>query len=495
MKKVLSAAGAALLCAAAVWGQASAGLGSISGTVRDASGAPIPAAKVVVTNPSLGLTRELTTTDAGIFAAPSLVPAEGYKVDVSKQGFSGYDANKLVLQVGQTLNLNITLSVGAISQQVEVAAAAPVVDDVKTETSAVVGNEMIQELPINGRRVDSFVLLTPAVTKDADFGLVTFRGMAGGNSFLIDGNDTTNQYYNENAGRTRLGAQISQDAVQEFQVLSSSYGAEYGRASGGIVNTITKSGTNQIHGTAFEYFRNRTLNARDPTPTGPAAINPPEWRHIFGGTVGGPIKKDKLFFFFDTELQRRHFPLVSSIINSNVNQIAETWNGCGAPATPAQCAAINNILPRFFGLVNRTGDQMLDLLKLDYRPSERHSFSASMNYLKWNSVNGIQTGATNTSGGGVGNNGNDTVRDRIGKFQWTWVPSNATVNEFRFGWFKDRQADDFNPNVVKGYPIGNVSLSVAGVGTLGGYNVLPRINPSENRYHFADNLYWVKGCL
>ncbi len=116
--------------------------------------------------------------------------------------------------------------------------------------------------------------------------------MAGGNSFLVDGVDTTNQYYNENAGRTRLGSQLSQDAVQEFQVLTSNYAAEYGRASGGVVNTITKSGTNDYHGTFFWYFRNRTLDARDRY----AAINPPEVRHQTGGTIGGPIKKDKLFF-------------------------------------------------------------------------------------------------------------------------------------------------------------------------------------------------------
>jgi hypothetical protein len=481
-----------LLCVSA-WGQATAGRGAISGTVRDASGATIAGAKVVVSNPTLGLNRELTTTDAGIFAAPALIPTDGYKVAVSKQGFAPYEAAGLVIQVGQTVDLHVALAVGAISQQVEVIGAAPAVDDVKSETSSVVNNELINNLPINGRRVDAFVLLTPAVVKDADFGLVSFRGIAGGNSFLVDGVDTTNQYYNENAGRTRVGSQLSQDAVQEFQVLSSNYSAEFGHASGGTMNTITKSGTNQIHGTAFEFFRNRTLNARDPTPSGAAAINPPEVRHIFGGTIGAPIKKDKLFVFFGTEIQRRHNPLVSSVINSSVNSITQTWLGCAAPATPAQCAAIDKVLPRMFGQVDRNANQMLDFLKFDYRPTGTHSFSASINYLKFTSMNGIQTGISNTSGGAIGNNGNDSVRDRLGKFQWTWVPTGTIVNEFRFGWFKDRQADDFNPDIQKGYPIGNVSLSVAGVGTLGGYNILPRILPSENRFQFVDSVSVVKG--
>jgi hypothetical protein len=116
-----------------------------------------------------------------------------------------------------------------------------------------------------------------------------------------------------------------------------------------------------------------------------------------------------------------------------------------------------------------------------------------MNYLKWFSVNGIQTGISNTSGGAVGNNGDDSVRDRIGRASWTLIATNSVVNELRFGWFKDRQADDYNPGLQAGYPIGNVSLSVAGVSTLGGYNILPRILPSENRYQFVDNLSWVTG--
>ncbi|HWC96807.1 MAG TPA: TonB-dependent receptor [Candidatus Sulfopaludibacter sp.] len=462
----------------------------MSGTVRDATGAVVPGAKVVVTNPSIGFTRDLTTTDAGIFAAPALAPGSGYKVAVTKAGFTPFNGADLTVQVGQNLNLNIQLTVGVNASTVEVAAVAPSVDDVKTETSQVVGNEMINELPINGRRVDSFVLLTPAVTKDADFGLVTFRGIAGGNSFLVDGVDTTDQYYNENAGRTRLGSQLSQDAVQEFQVLSSSYSAEFGKASGGVVNTITKSGTNEFHGTGFWYFRNRSLNARDRF----AAIDPPEVRHIYGGTIGGPIKKDKLFFFADAEIQYRHFPIVSNIINSSVNATTQSWIGCGAPATPAQCSAINSLLPRMFGLVDRTGNQQLGFMKLDYRPNDRNTLSFSMNYLHWLSVNGIQTGITLTNGAAVGTNGDDSVRDRIGKASWTNVISNNIVNEFRFGWFKDRQADDFDPTLQAGYPIGNVSLSVAGVSTLGGYNILPRILPSENRYQFTDSLSWVKGA-
>jgi hypothetical protein len=482
-----------MVLTAPAFAQAITGFGAVSGTVLDASAAPVPGAKVVVFNPSLGLNREETTTDGGIFVAPELVPAQGYKVSVSKVGFAPYATAEFEVHVGETVNLKVALAVGAVTQTVEITAAAPVVDDVKTEVSQVVGNDIIMDMPINGRRVDGFVQITPAVTKDADFGLVTFRGIAGGNSFLIDGIDTTNQYYNENAGRTRVGSQFSQDAVMEFQVLSSSYAAEFGRASGGVMNTITKSGTNNFHGTFFWFFRNRTLDARDPTATGSAAINPPEVRHIFGGTFGGPIVKDKLFFFFDTEVQRRNFPMVDSVINSSVNTATETWIGCGAPATAAQCSAINALLPRLFGTEPRNGNQMLNFLKLDYRPNSRNSLILDMNYLKWLSMNGIQTGITSTTGQGAGANGNDSVRDRMARASWTFIATSSMVNEFHWGWFKDRQADDFNPALQAAYPIGNLSLTVAGLSTLGAYNILPRVLPSENRYSFVDGLSWVHG--
>src|SRR5581483_7677855 len=141
------------------------------------------------------------TTDAGVFAAPSLTPAPGYMVVIKKQGFSDFELKDIQVQVGQNVDLAVQLSVAGAATQVQVDAAAPVVDSAKTDESQVIGSRQILDLPINGRRVDSFVLLTPAVAPDGNFGLLSFRGIAGHNAFLTDGNDTTNQYYNENAGR------------------------------------------------------------------------------------------------------------------------------------------------------------------------------------------------------------------------------------------------------------------------------------------------------
>ena len=196
----------------------------------------------------------------------------------------------------------------ALLDMLEVETAAPLIESSRADVSQVINSAQIQNLPINGRRVDSFVLLSPGVVPDGTFGLLSFRGIAVGNSFLTDGNDTTNQYFNENAGRTRIATQLSQDAVQEFQVLIDNYSAEFGRALGGVVNTVTRSGSNDIHGTAYWFFRNQDFNARDPF----AMTNPPERRHQAGASLGGRLVRDKLFYFFNGETTRRDKPQVAA---------------------------------------------------------------------------------------------------------------------------------------------------------------------------------------
>ncbi len=485
MRKVLLPVLLFLVLAAIAAAQTVAGLGGLSGIVRDTSGASVPNASVIVVNEAKGIRRTLATNEAGIFAAPALVPAPGYKVTVNAAGFAPFEARDIQIEVGQQVDLPITLAVATAATHVEVSAAAPIVEDTKTDVSQVVNTHQIQELPINGRRVDSFVLLTPAVTADGAFGLLSFRGTVGGNTFLTDGNDTTQQFFNENGGRTRISSQISQDAVQEFQVLSAGYTAEYGRAIGGVVNTVTRSGTNDPHGTLYWFFRNQDFNARDRY----ASFNPPEARHQAGASLGGPIVRDKLFYFGNFELTRRDFPIASSIQRPGAIENG-VFVGCGAPATAAQCEAINGLLPRFFGAVPRTVNQDLAFAKIDYRPGEKHSFSFSGNYLRWVSPNGIQSAATLNNGAALGSNGISTVRNRLARASWTAIVTPNSLNELRAGWFKDRQADDVNGALA---PPFQVTLSVGGQTNLGVANYLPRINPSENRYQIADTFTWTKG--
>src|SRR5712691_10653813 len=484
----------ALLCSGSAFAQSVAGLGAISGVVRDATGAAVPGAQVVVANESKGIKRTLSTTEAGVFTAPSLVPAPGYSVTANKPGFAQYELKDIQVLVGQNIGLEIALVVAGSVTQVQVESSAPIVDNTKTDVSQVINSQQILELPINGRRVDSFVLLAPAVVPDGTFGLVSFRGIAGGNSFLTDGNDTTEQYYNENAGRTRITSQISQDAVQEFQVVSNNYSAEFGHAIGGVVNTVTRSGSNRFHGTGYWFFRNQDFNAKDTFAT----INPQEKRNQLGASAGGKIVKDKLFYFFNYEAMRRDFPLIASITAPG-NPLFDAngkFNGTctvsPTAATAAQCATALSFLDRQFQTLPRTANQDLGFGKIDYRPTERHSFSASVNLLRWVSPNGLQTQAVLNNGNGVGNNENSSVRAKYGRAAWTAIPTNSMVNEFRFGWFNDKQFD--YPNDKLGIPgIGFLGISITGQSNLGTATDYPRLNPLENRYQLADSLTWTKG--
>ena len=483
--------GLAVFLSSTIFAQSS-GVGTISGVVTDASGATVPGAKVLVENPSKGIRREVDTTSSGAFTVPALVPASGYRVVINKQGFAAYEIKGLTVQVGESITLTPTLGVAAAAAIVEVTDQAPLLDSSKVDVSELVSSKQILELPINGRRVDAFVLLTPGVTTDGPFGLISFRGNAGGNSFLTDGNDTTNQFYNENAGRTRT-TNISQDAVQEFQVITSNFLAEYGRASGGVINTVTRSGGNDLHGTAYWFFRNRTLNATDTTTRG---INPPEWRHQAGASIGGPIIKDKLFYFFNGELQRRSAPLVSSnLTNGALFDTAGNFRStvCTLPATPAQCAVANAFIVSRTQrqLVPRTMDTNLMFAKLDYRPSDRSSFSFSHNFMDFRSPNGIQTQLSFTDGAGVGNNADTNVFNRTARASWTYVVTPTGVNEFRFGFFKDRQYDPASPSLLPA--TGPVTLTVQGTGNIGYPNGYPRLNPSENRFQLVDTFSKVSG--
>ncbi|HXJ42176.1 MAG TPA: carboxypeptidase regulatory-like domain-containing protein, partial [Bryobacteraceae bacterium] len=493
MKRLIAISLFGLWCASTALPQTAGGFGGLTGVVLDASGGVVPNAEVLVDNSRLGLHRKIVTTTAGVFSAPALVPNSGYEITVNAGGFSAWRQTGITVLVDQDLHITAKLQVASASTHIEVETETSAVD-IKTDVSQNVTQAQIDNLPINGRRVDSFVLLTPGVVPDGTFGLLSFRGIPGGNNFMTDGNDTTETFYNENAGRTRIPTQISQDAVQEFQVLSDAYSAEYGRALGGVVNTVTRSGTNDMHGTAYWFFRNRTLNARDPFAT----FNPSEYRHQFGGSVSGAFVKDKLFYFANTEEQIRNFPLVSSIVSpSAINASTRTWIGCGAasgglPAASAQqCAAINNILPRFFTTLPRTANQETGLGKIDWRPNERNSFSFSFNYQHFNSPDGIQTGAVVTSGGALNSNGIDDVQNRYGRAAWTSIVSSSMVNEARFGWFKDRQADSLDPKLLDP-TYGALSVSVNGV-AIGSGNYLPRIQPSESRFEYADNFSWTTG--
>jgi hypothetical protein len=498
MKKVISLGALALMFSTAIFAQGSAGLGAVTGTVRDASGSVVPDAEVVITDTATGARRGTRTTGAGVFNAPALVPAPTYSITVTKGGFATYEIKKFDVPVGVTVDLHVNLQISGTATTVDITDTAPLVDDTKSGVSQVIDTQQIDNLPINGRRADTFALLTPAVVADGTFGLITFRGISASNAFLTDGNYTSNSFYMENAGRTRISTQISQDAVQEFQVLSDGFSAEFGRAMGGIINTVTRSGTNTYHGTAFEFFRNRTLDAID--RYAPPGINPPEWRHQAGGTFSGPIKKDKVFFLLNTEIVKRNFPGINRITST---QIADATGNFVNPAncvtntaiathaTAAQCAAAAAFIqPQMNVLVPRTVSSVMGFGKLDYRMSDKDSFSFDLNAMHWRSPNGIQTQGVLTNGNMLGGNANSTVETRYGKASWTRIVSAEALNQMQFGWFKDRLADPSNSSLFPS--TGPLAISLVGA-AIGAPQAYPRVFPSEQRFQVLDNFSLTRG--
>ncbi|MDQ3009412.1 MAG: carboxypeptidase-like regulatory domain-containing protein, partial [Acidobacteriota bacterium] len=262
---VLTAACGLLLTLAAfttAFGQQAASA-TIEGIVNDPNNAVVVGARITARNVDTGLVREITTDSSGIYRLAALPPGT-YALSASAASFAENKYGNVTLAVGQKLNLDLTLRVN-VSETVQITDAAPVVETSRTNVASSINERAVRELPVNGRNFLDFVTLTPGVVRDPRGGDLSFGGQKGTlNSIQIDGVDNNNLFFGQSLGRTGSGRapyQFSQDAVQEFQVNTNSFSAEFGRAAGGAINVITKSGTNEFHGTAFDFYRDRALNA------------------------------------------------------------------------------------------------------------------------------------------------------------------------------------------------------------------------------------------
>ena len=287
--------------------------GTISGTVTDNSGRVIPNVQVSVKNVATGVTRDLSTNTDGVYVAPNLVPGT-YDVTCTAKGFKSEVRANIPLTVGASQVLDVTMKVGTTIETVEVTTEAPAIQLSTSDISAVVDATTVRELPLNGRSWTDLATLQPgvdAIHTQPDFAAGTDRGNRGfgqqltisgarpqQNNYRLDG-VSLNDYANGAPGSV-LGGNLGVDAIQEFSVLTSNYSAEYGKTSGGVVNAVTRSGTNGFHGSAYEFLRNSKLDAKNyfDDPTLPI---PPFKRNQFGGAIGGPIRKNRTFFFADYE--------------------------------------------------------------------------------------------------------------------------------------------------------------------------------------------------
>jgi hypothetical protein len=361
--------------------------GSIQGIVTDEQGAVVPGATVEARNVATNFTRTFTTDDEGRYTLLSL-PSGTYVVSVTKQGFAKLNQENVEVTVGRLVSLNIGLKVSAVSGEVTVT-TTPTIDTVKTESSSTINEKAIENTPILGRKFEDLLTLTPgvAITQGPDGDEINFAGQRGiFNNVSLDGGDYNNGFFGEQAGGQRAAIDITLDAVKEFQVIATGANAEYGRTAGGIINVITKSGTNDVHGSAFVTFRHRALTSDTSDGRELQGFH----REQFGGTIGGPIVKDKAFYFFALEGIRE------KLIRPNLSEVIGTPCPVASPTVQANEALIianpdcqRVALLNFFRTtrnsdegqpIERKINNVALLGKFDWDVNSSNKFSASYNF-------------------------------------------------------------------------------------------------------------------
>jgi Carboxypeptidase regulatory-like domain/TonB-dependent Receptor Plug Domain/TonB dependent receptor len=344
----------------------------LTGTVKDASGAFIPTAQLVITDVATGVARTVSADGAGLYAAPNLLPGT-YEIRVSATGFSTEVQKGVTLTVGAQQVLDFTMRVGQVSQTVAVTTEAPTVELTSSELGATVNSTTVRELPLNGRSWTDLANLQPGVvlatshaSVDVNRGYGAQLSISGArpqqNNYRLDG-ISINDYSNGGPGSV-LGQNLGVEAIQEFSVLTSNYSAEYGKTSGGVVNAISRSGTNQFHGSVYEFLRNSALDAPGYFDAG---VSPPFRRNQFGASAGGPIRKDRTFVFGDYEGIRQSLGTTTSsgVPSANARlgildftDPSKFPSGCVATSVQNQCQltvdpAVQKYLP-FFNMPNGT---------------------------------------------------------------------------------------------------------------------------------------------
>ncbi len=462
-----------------LWGQSEATTGTLRGTITDPSGGVIPNAKVRLTHLETSYTRETNTGPDGYYNLP-LLPVGLYELRVEAAGFATSVQSNVPVNVGRVATLNVELKVGAAQEVVEVKAAIPLIETTRTQASSVVDESAVRELPIHGRNYLDFVLLTPGVVRDNNrAGDINFGGLKGTlNSLQIDGVDNNNNFFGQSLGRTGVRApfQFSQEAVAEFQVKTNSFSSEYGRAGGAVINVVTKTGTNDLHGSLFTFYRDNRLNANKwelNRQLPPRNAKPPLRVWQFGAVAGGPIVRDKAFWLFNYDSQRRKEP--------NPYICPAT---IGAVATACGTAQADPFLGPRIQTYQRLLDQDVFLWKADWRLNPSHNLSLRYNYQRF-------------TGGGLENSGDVSVREHTGDSLVRTHTLSANLfstisgnwlNEFRFQWGRDSEpgsANSAEPEAV---------LREAGTTFLiiGRNNFSPR-ETTINRGQFVNNVSYLRG--
>ncbi len=480
--------------------------GTILGNVLDSSGATIPNAQITITNQDTGVVRETASTGDGVYNVPSLQPGK-YTVEAKAPGFTPAGVKDVVVNVSSNTRVDLTLELGQVTQQVTVSEAIPTIETTSSEVAQVMDEGIIQNIPLNARDLQQLSVIQPGVqqTYTSSFGKQVSVGgdRVANNRFLQEGIDLTWTFRTSPvslASNILMGA----DAVKEFKVIAENPPVEYGELSGGITSTTFKSGTNTIHGTVFEYYRNSGIDARNFFDA--RSTPPPLHRHQFGGQVGGPIQKDKTFYFADFEALRSDAaqsftaPVPDlNARNSAVPAIQQIFFG----ATPSSGVGANlPLMPACNdGGFNKAGIALCNfnsnpiqsvreyygVTKIDHSFGSRNTLSSSYNIDQSNEYEPTQLDVT----------ADDVyMRRQVWTVQDTHIISTNVVNTFRFGIHRINYAGSLdlatpapidprlyvnvNPNIVSRSPFPQVPALTFGFGgqALGspalGFNYVPR---------------------
>jgi hypothetical protein len=516
---------------------------TVSGVVRDTGGGVVPGATVTVTNTATNVSSNQTTTETGGYQVVNLVPGR-YQVEVELSGFKK-SSQVITLEVGQRARLDVELAVGSFSEVVTVAESPQLLNSNDATLGAVIPQMQVANLPLAIRNWDDLLALVPGVQGDryTEQGGGTSFGRTGGinvhgaralqNNFLLDGVD--NNSISENV--QELTTQVSRpsvDAIQEFKVVTSPYSAEYGRSPGAAVSVSTKSGTNGIKGTAYEFFRNESMDTIDFFSKRAGAVKPANDQNQYGGNLGGPIVKDHAFFFADYEGTRitrgvtrlTRVPTADERAGVFTSAVRDPVTGLNFPNNQIPASRIDPVAAGIIGLVPmpnqpgannffRTAD-LIDnsdrlLTRFDWKPQTNDSIFGRYIYSnRTRQIPGAFGGVVD--GTGTSAFGDQTIKTNAIVGGWTKVISSAMVNEFRISWSKsvsDARQQSFgltapsnatipgsvtNPIVAGGLPgitIDNY-FGGSGLGRIGSPDFLPKFQHT-NQFEFIDSISWLTG--
>jgi hypothetical protein len=480
----LLAIGAAVFLALApstLSAQAQATTGVIRGLVTDEANAPVAGAQVTLRNQETNVTRTVRTSDRGIYAAP-LLPLGRYEVSIRAIGYAAVARRDLVLRVGQALDISFRVT----RQAVELAAvkvsdrATTPVNTTRADATTTFGEEVVRGIPNNGRNFLALTLLTPnvATTQGPDGDVISVAGQRGTyNNVSVDGADFNNPFFGEQRGGQRPAFTFNLDAVQELVVTNSGANAEFGRSAGGFVNVITKSGTNTFKGTAHYFGKNGALSGN--LKGNNITLDPDFAQNQFGFTMGGPLVKDRLFFFTAYDQQ----------IYSETKQKNRPRSAAFDSLTTFLGTAFGGALRNDFSPIARTNDGQVFLLKLDYRVNETNNFS-----LKYNFTNSKQRNGTfDVDSWAASSNAIERDFSNAISGQLTSQLSNTVANEFRFQFAREDRPRDYDaPTLPGGRDFPDTGMDFANGFRIGRPFFIPVVY-NDTRIQLLNNVTWSSG--